>query len=255
MYMLNIPVWTEAVYYPDPPEYPEDDDIYDDRYDDGNDYDDYPDNDDDQRDALLDDDDIPTTDVPILRPSDFEANTPHVDENETVYVILLRARVNQLESFVEELKSSNMELKKEIMRLKDTGYFPPEQNNTKNQRHIIINDEWGDNMKKRTDKEWYDLAGKQNYDTLPAFIKEVQAAFPGYEGLVEPKEWTDEAREALYKEGQKRYVNGIIAGILISLAAFHATSNTYGYSCNQAGVVRNAFYKAVFDEKIPFKNI
>lgn len=110
-------------------------------------------------------------------------------------------------------------------------------------------------MKKRTDKEWYELAEKQKFDTLPAFIKEVQAEFPGYEGLVEPAEWTDETREALHVEGQKRYVNMIIAGVLISLAAFHATSNTYGYSCNQAGVVRNAFYRAVFDEKMPFKNI
>jgi hypothetical protein len=99
----------------------------------------------------------------------------------------------------------------------------------------------------KNSKEWYDEAGKQTFNTLPEFIKRVQDSFPGYPSI-------DDAPIS-HDEMKQRYKNGIIAGILVSLAAFHATSHDYGYSCNQAGVVRNIFYKAVFDEQMDFERI
>jgi hypothetical protein len=91
-------------------------------------------------------------------------------------------------------------------------------------------------------KKWYDLAAKQNFDTLTDFIQKVREEFPGYTELPEGmtrdeffKNMTNEQQKAVIDEQKVRYINGIFAGILISYAAFHATSNTYGYSCNQAG--------------------
>ena len=103
-------------------------------------------------------------------------------------------------------------------------------------------------------KKWYDLAVKQNFKTLPDFIKKVREAFPGYQPYP-PETATKKEIEAFQKEQRVRYINGVFAGILISYAAFHATSNTYGYSCNQAGVVRNSFYRAIFDEKINYEQL
>ena len=96
-------------------------------------------------------------------------------------------------------------------------------------------------------KTWYDEAGKQTFNTLPDFIMKVQDSFPGYPSKDDAPISHDEMKE--------RYKNGIIGGVLISLAAFHATSHDYGYSCNQAGIVRNCFYNSVFDEHMDFKNL
>jgi hypothetical protein len=90
-------------------------------------------------------------------------------------------------------------------------------------------------------KKWYKEARKQTFETLPEFIKKVEKAFPGY---VKDEPPTD-----------KQYTNGIWVGILITFAAFHATSNTYRYSCNQAGAVRVCFYGAVFDKYTNYEQL
>ena len=100
---------------------------------------------------------------------------------------------------------------------------------------------------------WYKLAQKQTFETLPAFIKKVQKAFPGYELLKAETEY--KTPEDSLAASLPLYKNGIKAGIIISYAAFNATSNTYHYSCNQAGVVRNCFYKAIMDTPEPLENI
>lgn len=112
-------------------------------------------------------------------------------------------------------------------------------------------------MEKLTEKskKWYDEAEKQTFDTLPEFIKKVQVEFPGYPSKENAPADFSPQDPAFFEAMKGRYKNGIVAGVLISLAAFHAASNTYGYSCNQAGVVRNIFYKAVFDEQTDFERI
>lgn len=101
--------------------------------------------------------------------------------------------------------------------------------------------------------DWYKLAQKQTYETLPTFIKKVRKAFPGYDTL--PKDINEKSPKEYLSITKPLYANGIKAGILISYAAFHATSNTYSYSCNQAGCVRNCFYKAIMDTPEPLENI
>jgi hypothetical protein len=100
--------------------------------------------------------------------------------------------------------------------------------------------------------DWYALARNQTFETLPDFIVSVRKEFPGYEVNKNKKfgTWEDHM-----KSNKPLYINGIIAGVLISYAAFHATSNQYGYSCNQAGVVRNCFYKAVMDTPVSLDEI
>jgi hypothetical protein len=89
---------------------------------------------------------------------------------------------------------------------------------------------------------WYGKATKQTLKTLSSFIDEVKQEFHTYD-----------MHEGEYKFGDplsnQLYQNCMIAGVLITLAAFHATSNTYGFSSNQAGVVRNVVYRAIFDEE------
>lgn len=111
-------------------------------------------------------------------------------------------------------------------------------------------------MDAKESKKWYDEAGKQTFETLPEFIAKVRAEFTGYESLNKLlkdhklEKYSKEYFEVLESPECKRvYQNGMIVGVLISYAAFHATAKAYGYSCNQAGVVRNAFYHAIMDDK------
>jgi hypothetical protein len=101
-------------------------------------------------------------------------------------------------------------------------------------------------------KTWYDLASEQTFESLPDFIGKVREEFPGYE-LAKGKTFATVDEEMAFNE--PLYRNGIIAGVLISLAAFYATSNQYVYSCNQAGCVRNCFYKAIMDTPVPLDQI
>lgn len=86
-------------------------------------------------------------------------------------------------------------------------------------------------IKKINSDRWYELAVKQTIESLPAFTEKVCNAFPGQVPGMERDE-----------EG---YNNAMFAGILITLAAFHASSNKYTYFCNQTGVVRNGIYQAI----------
>jgi len=85
---------------------------------------------------------------------------------------------------------------------------------------------------------WYEKARKCTFETLPSFIEEVRKEFPSY------GEFPNFNKEGWFgsDEQQLGYRNGMVAGSLIGIAAYTATSNHYGWSCNQAGVVRNCLY-------------
>jgi hypothetical protein len=90
-------------------------------------------------------------------------------------------------------------------------------------------------------------AEKMTFDKLTEFIARVRERYPDYSEL----KMRNNIPKEEYLKGdlaELGYMCGIHAGVLISLAAFHATSNKYAYSCNQAGTVRNIWYKAIFNE-------
>jgi hypothetical protein len=100
--------------------------------------------------------------------------------------------------------------------------------------------------------DWYLEAEKQTIATLPTFIAKVRETFITYTDISNAKDNKQLTRE----ESEKGYRNGMIVGILLSYASFNATANTYGFSCNQAGVVRNVLYGLVRDrEYMPFERL
>lgn len=88
--------------------------------------------------------------------------------------------------------------------------------------------------------EWYEEANEQTFETLTTFIEEVRKAFPSYD------EFPGYKKEGWYgsDDQQLGYRNCMVAGSLICIAAYRAVSHHYGWSSNQAGVVRNNIYKS-----------
>lgn len=83
--------------------------------------------------------------------------------------------------------------------------------------------------------EWYKKAEKQTLETLPEFIREVRETFPSY----------DELPNTELKRG---YKNGMIAGVLCMVAMKEAIATRYGWSCDQASVVRNVAFETFVRE-------
>jgi len=91
---------------------------------------------------------------------------------------------------------------------------------------------------------WYKKAEKQTLETLPDFIKEIREVFQAYD------EFPNYNQEGWYGSDEQSlgYRNCMISGVLCMIATKEAISKRYGWSCNQAGVVRNTVSKAFFRE-------
>jgi len=91
---------------------------------------------------------------------------------------------------------------------------------------------------------WYKKAEKQTLETLPDFIREVREAFPAYDeqSNYNGKDWHGSNEQSL------GYKNGMIAGVLCMVAVKEAISSRYGWSYNQAGVVRTVMYEIFFSQ-------
>lgn len=105
---------------------------------------------------------------------------------------------------------------------------------------------------RNTDSQyWIKEAQKQTIPTLMQFMYRVMREFPGWEGCYVPYEERTFGEGGFYasQEAKQFYQNGIIAGVLCSIATYQAIATMNGWSCNQAGVVRNMIYQSFFDEK------